>query len=128
MDHGSLQATEQRRDTKASTGLIATLDAATFGPQVLEGSGPIAVEFMSYSCSHCGRIEPLMRTLAVSLSGRERIFRVNVAREQTLAERYAIQGTPTLIMFLDGRMVGRVEGPDPTAAGLQEALTRPYAN
>ncbi len=44
---------------------------------------------------------------------KENIFRVNVAVEPEIADRYDIQGTPTLIMFLDGKEVGRVEGPSP---------------
>jgi len=49
---------------------------------------------------------------------KEKIFRVNIAIEQELADSYEIQGTPTLIMFLHGREVGRVEGPHPTVSSV----------
>lgn len=113
---------------QAEQGTISTVDAANFGAEVLQGSGPIAVEFMSYSCSHCGQVELPLSQVAESLRGRERIVRVNVVRDHELAERYSIHGTPTLIMFLDGEMRGRVEGPVPTVEVLLDAVTRPFSH
>jgi len=49
------------------------------------------------------------------VKAQEKIFRVNIAVEQELAGSYQIQGTPTLVMFLNQNEVGRVEGPSPTA-------------
>src|SRR5208283_2091676 len=95
---------------------IRTVTGNTFSALVLAGEGPMAVEFMSYGCAHCrARIGP-----------KERIFRVNIAVEQELAESYEIQGTPTLIMFLNGREVGRVEGPSPTVSSVLKVVTQPF--
>jgi len=105
---------------------IPSLDAAGFEARVLKGQGPIAVEFMSYSCAHCGAMEPVLQRVAQTLHARETIFRVNVAIELALASDYAIEGTPTLVMFLDGQEVGRVEGPDPEIATVLAALTAPF--
>ena len=92
-----------RRDWVQST----TTD--TFAKLVLEGEGPIAVEFMSYGCAHCQVIEPVLQQVAAMVKSNEKIFRVNIAVEPELAERYEIQGTPTLIMFSgrDGSWAGR---------------------
>jgi thiol-disulfide isomerase/thioredoxin len=40
---------------------IRTVTGGTFKPWVLEGKGPIAVEFMSYGCVHCREIEPVLQ-------------------------------------------------------------------
>ena len=98
----------------------------TFAKLVLEGEGPIAVEFMSYGCAHCQVIEPVLQQVAAMVKSNEKIFRVNIAVEPELAERYEIQGTPTLIMFLDGTEVGRVEGPRPAVSSLLTAVRQPY--
>ena len=105
---------------------IPSLDAASFESLVLRGRGPIAVEFMSYSCAYCGATEPVLQQVAETLRSREPIFRVNVAVEVDLASTYEIEGTPTLIMFSEGREVGRSEGPDPDAATVMEAVTAPF--
>ncbi len=98
----------------------------TFAKLVLEGEGPIAVEFMSYGRAHCQVIEPVLQQVAAMVKSKEKIFRVNTAIEPKLAERYQIQGTPTLVMFLDGAEVGRVEGPSPSVSTLLTAVRQPY--
>jgi thioredoxin 1 len=105
---------------------IQTVTSSTFSSLVLEGQGPIVVEFMSYGCAHCRTIEPVLQQVAERVKSKEKIFRVNVAVEPELAERYEIQGTPTLMMFLDGNGVGRVEGPDPQVSSILTAVSQPY--
>jgi thioredoxin 1 len=106
--------------------VIETLTAETFDAQVLKGEGPIVVEFMSYGCVHCRVLEPVLQRVAETVRTKEKIFRVNVAVEQELEARYAISGTPTLVMFLDGTEVARVEGPPPTESRLRAAVTAPF--
>jgi thioredoxin 1 len=105
---------------------IRTVTGNTFSALVLAGEGPMAVEFMSYGCAHCRAIEPVLQQVADMIGPKERIFRVNIAVEQELAESYEIQGTPTLIMFLNGREVGRVEGPSPTVSSVLKVVTQPF--
>jgi len=105
---------------------IQTVTSVNLGPLVLEGVGPIVVEFMSYGCSHCRAIEPVLQQIAQMLESKEKIVRVNTAIDQGLAEQYEIRGTPTLIMFLDGAVVGRVEGPSPDISSVLAAIRQPY--
>ena len=105
---------------------IQTVTRATFTRLVLEGEGPIVVEFMSYGCAHCRAIEPVLEQVAEQMKSKEKIFRVNIAVEQDLAGGYDIQGTPTLIAFLNGSEVGRVEGPQPTVSSVLTAVTQPF--
>jgi thioredoxin 1 len=105
---------------------IRTVTRATFAATVLQGEGPIAVEFMSYGCSHCGALEPAIQQVAEMSGEKGKIFRVNIAVEEDLAESYAIRATPTLVMFLSGTEVGRIEGPTPTVPALLTALTAPF--
>jgi thioredoxin 1 len=82
---------------------------------------------MSYGCVHCRALEPMIREVAESLVDRVRILRVNVAVEHDLADFYGIRVTPTLVMFFNGREVGRTEGPPPDPARLSEIVTAPFA-
>ena len=105
---------------------IQTVTSSTFTRLVLEAEGPIVVEFMSYGCAHCRAIEPILEQVAEMVNPKVRIFRVNIAVEQELAGSYQIQGTPTLVMFLDQYEVGRVEGPSPTVSSVLTAVTQPF--
>jgi thioredoxin 1 len=105
---------------------IRTVTGATFAENVIEGEGPIAVEFMSYGCSYCRALEPAVQKVAEMIESQGKIFRVNVAVEQELAAAYKIQATPTLVMFLNGRKVGIVEGLSPTVSSVLTAVTHPF--
>jgi thioredoxin 1 len=106
---------------------IRTVTGATFQNLVLKGDGPIAVEFMSYGCAYCRAIEPVLEEVAATVGAKEAVFRLNVAVDGDLARTYAIDGTPTFVMFLNGSEVGRAAGPDPTASTVLAALTAPFA-
>jgi thioredoxin 1 len=110
----------------ASVDWIASVTFDSFTALILEHVGPVAVEFMSYGCGHCRAIERLLQQIAGELQSTEKMFRVNIAVEKELAENFDITGTPTLIMFLQGEEVGRVEGPSPNLKALQMALTSPF--
>jgi hypothetical protein len=64
--------------------------------------------------------------VAETVKSSEKIFRVNTAVEEKLSDSYEILGTPTLIMFLKGKEVGRVEGPHPTVSSVLTAVTQPF--
>jgi thioredoxin 1 len=116
-----------RNELPADSSAIESVTSESFRASVLEAPGPIAVEVMSYGCAHCRAIEPVLQEVAESVASTEKIVRVNVAVEQELASTYQIQGTPTFVMFRDGREVGRVEGPHPTVASVLGAVTGPFA-
>lgn len=100
--------------------------SATFDDLVLHGEGPIAVEFMSYSCEYCRAIEPVIEQVAEMVSSKEKIFQVNIATDPELGDRFEVQGTPTLTMFLNGEKVGQVDGVQPTVSSVLAAVAQPF--
>jgi thioredoxin 1 len=119
---GSTAVHDARKD-----GILQVTDD-TFDTLVLDRNGPIVVEFMSYGCSHCRAIEPVLQEIAVNPNNGEAFFRVNIALDRELAESYEIMGTPTLVMFLNGAEVGRAEGPTPTLAGVEAIMSEAFAS
>jgi thioredoxin 1 len=107
---------------------IRTVTSSTFEELVLDAQGPVVAEFMSYGCIHCRAMEPVLQQVAGMVEDDEQVVRVNVAVEQGLASSYEIQGTPTLVMFLDGREVDRVEGPPPDVSTVLAAVTGPFGH
>lgn len=105
---------------------IRTVTTSTFQRLILEEQGPIVVEFMSYGCAHCRILEPVLQQVAEIVKSNEKIFRVNIAVEPELARVYEILGTPTLIMFLNGAEVGRVDGLRPTVPNVLKTVTQPF--
>jgi len=126
MINQTVEHSQETSPRSLSRDRIKTVTSATFSRLVLEAEGPIAVEFMSYGCEHCRAIEPVLEQVAEMVKAQEKIFRVNIAVEQELAGSYRIEGTPTLIMFLNQNEVGRVEGPSPTVSSVLTAVTQPF--
>jgi len=121
-----LEDSDTSSGERAAGDRIRTVTSATFAALVTNGEGPIVVEFMSYGCAHCRVLEPIIQEVAKVLTSKVTIFRVNVGAERELAARFEIQGTPTLLMVLDGEEVGRAEGPRPTVAGIEAAITQSF--
>lgn len=106
--------------------LVSTVTGTTFRDLVLGARGQAVVEFMSYGCSHCHAIEPIVQEVAEKMASTQKFYRVNVALDPDLELGYQIDGTPTFVMFLDGVEVGRVEGPIPTVENVLTMVTEPY--
>jgi thioredoxin len=124
----SHEAAENPRTTQRSMSSdhIGTVTSGTFSASVLEAKGPIAVEFMSYGCVHCREMEPVLQQVAEMVKSKGKIFRVNTADDQELTDSYQVEGTPTLVMFLNGKEVGRAEGPPPKVSSVLTAVTHPF--
>ena len=107
---------------------IRPVTEATFSQLVLDGVGPMVVEFMSYGCGFCRAIEPIFQEVAENLHTKQKFFRVNVPVEHELAKTYEVEATPTFVMFLNGVEVGRTEGPHATLANITAIVTQPFSS
>jgi thioredoxin 1 len=112
--------------SRSAVDSILTVTGATFEEQVLKADGRVVAEFMSYGCSYCRALEPVLQRVAEAVGPAVTIVRVNVPVEQALAARYNIDGTPTLVMFRDGAEIGRVEGLEPDMSTVLAAVTQPF--
>lgn len=109
----------------AAPGAVEFVNAQNFQEKVLRARGPVAVEFMSFACGFCRKADPMIRDVAAGLANKVKVVKVNVPVDRELAERYRIRATPTLVMFQDGREVGRTN-PELTPAGIRRAILAPF--
>jgi len=116
--------TTQRKSVLIDT--IQTVTGNTFSAMILEGQGQWRLSSCLTAAPTAGPSSQVLQQVADMIGPKEKIFRVNIAIEQELADSYEIQGTPTLIMFLHGREVGRVEGPHPTVSSVLKVITQPF--
>ncbi len=83
---------------------------ASFDRDVISFPGPIMVEFYSPRCGYSRMLAPVTEELAAEYAGRIRIGKLNVDVNPVTSARYAIQGTPTLILFRHGAYINRIVG------------------
>jgi len=58
----------------------------------------------------CRMLEPVIRQLAVSYTGRVRVMTVDTDQETTLVTRFSVTTVPTVLVLQDGECVGRFVG------------------
>lgn len=82
---------------------VVELSAETFDSSVRNGSaGPWFVKFYAPWCGHCTRLAPKWAELAERLQGNVTLAKVDATVEKELAERWAVEGYPTLILIAEG--------------------------
>lgn len=74
---------------------------------------PVLVDFYAEWCQPCKIQSPILQELAREVSGRIRIIKIDVDKNPMIAQRYQIQGVPTLILFHQGKVLWRQSGVTP---------------
>jgi len=70
----------------------------------------LLVEFKTAWCGHCRRIEPAVADLAAKSAGFLKVIQIDVDIERDISNRYSIKGTPTFLLYRNGRMLARLDG------------------
>lgn len=82
-----------------------------FESKVLESDVPVVVDFYSDSCITCKKLAPTLCDIEEEYEGKLNVFKVNTNYDTKLVEEYEIKANPTLILFKEGKAVGKKVGP-----------------
>jgi thioredoxin 1 len=104
-----------------SKSLEVEVNGNNFQKEVLESSLPVLVDFWASWCMPCRMLAPTIEKLAKENQGKLKVCKLNTDENQNIAAQYGIQGIPTLIIFKEGKEVGRTVGVMPKEK-LQEKL------
>jgi thioredoxin 1 len=108
---------------------ILTINEADFAAEVLKSGQPVLVNFWAPWSQPCERIEPALAKVAAACTGCAKVVKVDVDDNPDLGQQYAIQSIPTLLYFVDGRVVATIVGTASAEAILAKlrSLTRQTA-
>lgn len=97
---------------QASTPRVFDVSAATFERDVLEKSRETAVlvDFWATWCAPCKALGPILEKLVDAYGGAVLLAKVDVDREQALAQHFQIRSVPTVMLVKEGRIVGGFPG------------------
>ena len=87
---------------------IATADE--FADQVLGSDVPVVVDVWSSTCAPCRQLMPVLVNVATKYEGRVRVVELSTEAQPQLLARLKIQATPTILIFVGGKELGRMAG------------------
>ncbi len=86
---------------------------------------PVLVDFYADWCGPCKTMAPILQQVARDNAGKVKVIKIDVDRNQPVAQQYRVQSIPTLILFHQGQVRWRQSGVVP--AGQLNQVLRQYA-
>lgn len=72
--------------------------------------GVVLVDFYADWCGPCRMMTPILERVAKEVKGKAVIGKLDIDSAQKIAAQFQVTSIPTLILFSDGKEVGRLVG------------------
>jgi thioredoxin 1 len=89
---------------------IQEVTDSTFEQSVLKSDQPVMVDFWATWCSPCRALAPVVDEVAQAYTGKAKVYKMDVDRNNATPVRYGVRGIPTLLIFKDGKVQEQIVG------------------
>jgi thioredoxin 1 len=88
----------------------------TWDAEVIQSEKPVIVDFWAEWCGPCHAVAPVLDRIADERQEELKLVKVDIDKEQGLAQRYGIASIPTIVLFKDGEPAAAAIGAQPKSA------------
>ncbi|MFP9118319.1 thioredoxin family protein [Flavobacterium sp. RNTU_13] len=78
--------------------------------ELINSPVPVLIDFYTEWNEPSVAMHPVMRDVAAALGDKAKVIKIDVDKNQELAEALRIKGLPTLMIYKDGQVVWRQSG------------------
>jgi len=89
--------------------MLKRITKGNFKPTI-KNNKVVVVDFYADWCGPCKAFNPTLQRLAKEYTGKAVVGKINIDKSQSLANKYDVKSIPTVLYFLDGKLVGKSNG------------------
>ncbi len=81
----------------------------TFGT-LTDSDIPVLIDFYATWCGPCQTLAPILEDVKKDLGEKVKIVKIDVDKNQAIAQKFQVRGVPTLMLFKNGTQLWRQSG------------------